>query len=117
LHLGNDLVGLGSKAVIPPSERGGVVANKLLVVNIVMLSSSPEWDEVVERPWEFVSRVGIDSLEETEDNPNVHGDDVEVSGKSDPHDWDSNTSETKSHDLNGRGELSGNSEGGGVLVV
>ena len=117
LHLSDDLVGLGSEHVVPPSERGGVVADKLLVMNIVMLGSSPEWKEVVKGPWELVSGVSIDGLEETENDPDVHGDDVEVSSEGDPDDWDTDGSKTKSHHFNGRGEFSGNSEWGGVLVV
>lgn len=87
------------------------------MVNIVVLGSSPEWDEVVKRPWELVSGVSVDSLEKTEDNPDVHGDDMEVSSESTPDDWDTDGSETKSHNFNRRGEFSGDSKWGGVLVV
>lgn len=117
LHLGDNLVGLGSEEVIPPSEGGSVVANELLVVNIVVVSSGPKWEEVVKRPWELVSGVSIDGLEEAEDDPDVHGYDVKVPSGSNPKDWDTDGSETKGHDLNWGGKLSGNTEWGGVLVM
>lgn len=87
------------------------------MVNIVVLGASPEGKEVVERPGELVARVCVDGLEEAEDNPDVHGEDVEVLGDGAPHDGDTNGTETQAHDFNGRRVLGGKTEGSRVLVV
>ena len=38
--------GLGVEAEVPPAEAGGVVADELLVVEIVVIRTGPEGDEV-----------------------------------------------------------------------
>jgi hypothetical protein len=115
--LGSLSTSLGVKDKVPPPEAASVVANELLVVNIVVLSASPERQEVVQTPWELVAAVRVDSLEHTEDNPDIHGQNVEVSGDGAEDDWGSDSTEAQNHDLNGRGVLSGQAEGSGVLVV
>lgn len=47
----------------------------------MMLSSSPEGDEVVQAPREVIAAVSIDSLEETGGDPKVHSQDVHVAGE------------------------------------
>jgi len=54
--------GLGVHDIIPPSEATRIIADKLLVVNIMMLSTGPERQEVVQAPREFVAAVCIDGL-------------------------------------------------------
>lgn len=117
LHLLNNLVRLRSKAVIPPPERGSIVSNKLLVMHIVMIGARPEGEEVSQRPREVISRVRIDRLEETEHDPGVHGDDVEVSRHCAPQNGDTDGAEAEREDFDGRGEFSGHAEGRRVLVV
>jgi len=39
---------LGLQSEIPPSERGSVTSNEVVVVLVVMVSSSPEWKEVMQ---------------------------------------------------------------------
>jgi len=87
------------------------------VVNVVVLSASPEGQEVVERPGELVARVCVDGLEEAKDDPDVHGQDVEISGDGAPHDGNTNGTEAQAHDFNWRGVLSGETEGSRVLMV
>lgn len=76
--LGSLWSGLGVHHVVPPSEAAGIVTNELLMVNIVMLSTSPEGKEMVQRPREIVAAVRIDSLEKTSSDPEIHGQDVKV---------------------------------------
>ena len=76
--LGSLSTSLGIQNVVPPAERARVVADELLMVNVVVLSASPERKEVVERPGELVTRMCVDGLEQAEDNPDVHGQDVKV---------------------------------------
>jgi hypothetical protein len=108
---------LGVEHVVPPSERASVVADEALVVDIVVLSAGPEGEEVVQAPRELVTGVGIDGLEQAEDDPDVDGEDVKILGDGDPQNGRSYGSETKSHDFDGRGVFGGESEGRRVLVV
>lgn len=49
-----------------------------------MLGSGPERQEVVEGPGELIAGMSVDGLEETEDDPAVHGQDVEIFGDGGP---------------------------------
>lgn len=72
---------------------------------------------MVQAPGEFVAAVSINSLEQAQDYPDVHSQDVEITGESTPHNRAENGSESKKHDLNWRGVFCGQTEGSGVLVV
>jgi hypothetical protein len=115
--LGSLGTGLGVKAEVPPPEAAGVVSNELLVVDVVVLSASPEGEEVVKAPGELVAAVRIDGLEHAEGDPDVHGENVEILGDGAPEDRASDGSETQDHDFDGRGVLSGEAKGSRVLVV
>ena len=82
--LGSLRAALGVEEPVPPGERARVVADELLVVNIVVVSTGPEREEVVERPGELVAGVRVDGLEDTKNNPDVHGQDVKVLGDGAP---------------------------------
>ena len=115
--LGSLWSGLGIHDIVPPSETTRIVANETLVVNIVMLSPGPEGKEVVQAPWEFVSAVGINGLEQTADDPEVHGEDVKLTSDQNPNYWCLDSSETEDHDFDWRRVFSGKSERSRVLVV
>lgn len=87
------------------------------MVNIVMLSTRPERQEVVQRPRELVAGVRIDSLEETADDPEVHSQDVQIASDGTPYDRAEDRAGAEDHDFDGRGVLGGQTEGGGVVVV
>ena len=70
--------GLGIHNIIPPSEAACIVADETLVVSIVMISTGPEGKEIVQAPWEIVTAVSINGLKETKDDPEIHGQDVEL---------------------------------------
>ena len=108
---------LGIHDFIPPSEAARIVANETLVVNVVMISTGPEGEEVVQAPWEFVSAVSIDSLEETEDNPKIHCQNVELTSAHNPNDGDNNSAKPEDHNFDRRCVLGGKSERSRVLVV
>jgi hypothetical protein len=115
--LGSLGTSLGVKAEVPPPEAAGVVSNELLVVDVVVLSASPEGKEVVQAPGELVAAVRINGLEHAEDNPCVHGENVEILGDGTPEDRASDGSETQDHDFDRGGVLSGEAKGSRVLVV
>lgn len=54
-----------SENVIPVSEGRCIIANKVLVVVIMMVGTGPNGEEMVKRPREFVTGVGINSLKKT----------------------------------------------------
>lgn len=116
-RLASILTGLGVEAVVPPAEAGGVVANEALVVQIVVVGTSPEGQDVAQAPGEVVAGVGIDGLEQTEHNPQVHGDQVHVLGDGDPDDGGSDNTETQEHDLDRGRVLGGEAKGCAVGVV
>lgn len=64
------------------------------MVNIVMLCAGPEGEEMMQAPWEFVATVCINRLEESAHDPDVHGQDVEVSSDRTPQNRRANGSQT-----------------------
>ena len=108
---------VGPHDVVAPTEGGREVVHKSHVVEIVVISTGPEGENVLERPREIVSTVSIDGLEETEDDPDVHGEDVEVAGAKDIENWTSDCPSTEDEDFCWMGVLSSKTEGGRVLVV
>lgn len=111
------LAGLSVQEVVPPTEAGGVVANELLVVHIVVLRASPEGKEVAQAPREVIARVRVDSLEQTEDNPHVHGEQMQVTSDRHPQDGTANGPNSQQHDLDWGGIFSGKTKGCRVGVV
>ena len=109
--------GLGVEEVVPPAEAAGVVADEALVVHVVVLSAGPEGEEVVQAPGELVAGVGVDGLKQTAHDPQVHGQDVQVLGEGAPDDGAEDGAEAQEHDLDRRGVLGRQAEGGRVLVV
>lgn len=83
----------------------------------MVVSTSPDGQEVVEGPGELVAGVGVDGLEDTQDDPDVHGQNVQILGDCAPEDWCANSTEAKDHNFDRRGVFCGEAEGCGVLVV
>lgn len=71
-----------------------------------MISTSPERQEMMQAPWEFITRMRIDSLEKSEQDPDVHRKDVEVASECAPENWRANGAETENHDFDGRSVFS-----------
>ena len=83
----------------------------------MVVSTCPEGEDVLEGPWKIVSAVSIDSLEETENDPDVHGEDVEVPGTKDVKNRTGDRSSTENEDLSRMSVLSSKAEGSRVFVV
>lgn len=94
------LAGLSVQAVVPPAEAGSIVANKLLVVHVVVLRAGPKRQEVAQAPGEIVARMRVDSLEQTENDPHVHGEQVEITSDRNPQDGTTDGTSGQKHDLN-----------------
>ena len=108
---------LGIHDIVPKSEAARIVANEALMVRIVVIRAGPEGQEVVQAPRELVATVRIDSLEQTGDDPQVHGQDVQMSGYQDPQDGNANSARAEKHDFDRRRVLGGQTEGRRVGVV
>lgn len=108
---------LSVQNVVPPTEAAGEVTNELLVVEIMVIGTGPERQEVVETPGELIAAVRVDSLEQAQDNPNVHGENVQVTSDGTPDDGTADGSEAQNHNLNRRCVFSGQTERSRVLVV
>jgi hypothetical protein len=115
--LGSLRAAFGVHGPVPPSERAGVVADELLVVDVVVVGAGPDGEEVVERPGELVAGVRVNGLEHTQRDPDVHGEDVEVLGDCAPQDGAADRAETEDHDFDWRGVFCREAEGCRVLVV
>jgi hypothetical protein len=107
----------GIHNIIPPSETACVVTNETFMVNIMMLSTGPKRNEVVQTPREVVATVGIDCLEKTGGNPEIHSEDMEILREQGPEDRDHYSPSTKDHRLNWRSIFGRETERCRVLVV
>lgn len=87
------------------------------MVNVVVLSTGPERNEVVKTPWEVITAVSIDGLEETGCDPKVHGQDVEVARDKAENDGDDDCSSAKNHGFDRRCVLGSETKRSRVLVV
>lgn len=87
------------------------------MVSIVVISACPEGQEVVQAPREFVTAVRINSLEQTTNDPEVHGQDVQFAGEKNPQDGDTDGASTEEHDLNRRGIFGSETERRRVCVM
>lgn len=115
--LGSLRSGLSIHHIIPPSEAACIVANEALVVNVVVISTGPEGKEVMQAPWKLVTTVSINGLKETEDNPEIHCQDVKLASAQNPNDGNNNSAKSENHDFNGGRILGGQPEWSRVLVV
>ena len=115
------LCGLGTRfsvqQVIPPPKTARVVANEALMMDIMMLCTCPEWQEVMQAPWKLVAAMGINGLEQTTHNPEVHSENVQVARDGAPKDRCAHSPKAENHDFNWGGVFSGHAEWSGVLVV
>lgn len=66
---------------------------------------------MVKAKGELVTAVSINGLEETDNDPNVHGQDVELASNSTPQNWSANRAKAKNHDFDRRRVFSCKTEG------
>lgn len=86
-------------------------------MNIVMVCSSPEWQEMVQAPWELVAAVRVDGLEQSEYDPDVHSEDVQVFRDGAPEDGNADSTKGEDHRFDRGSIFSGEAERGRILVV
>lgn len=83
----------------------------------MVVGPGPERKEVVQTPRELVAGVGIDGLKQTENDPHIHGDNVQLLGKGTEHNGNADGSKGKNHGFQGRGIFGCEAKGGAVLVM
>lgn len=99
--------GICTKDKIPPSEGTGIIGDEELVMSVVMVTTSPEGQELAKRPGEVVTAVSINGLEKTKKNPRKHSNNMQVSGNHQPYERNSNCSKPKNHGFNWMSIFSG----------
>lgn len=107
----------GVKEIVPPAEATCVVPDEFLMVEVVMVSASPDRQEMVKTPRKFVATVGIDSLEQAQDNPGVHGENMQVTSDSTPEDRAADGPEAENHHFNRGSIFSSQTKRCGILMV
>ena len=86
-------------------------------MNIVMLCAGPERQDVVQAPRELITAVRVDGLEQTEHNPDIHGQDVQVPSDGAPEDGAEDGAHPQNHDFDGGSVFGRKTEGRRILVV
>ena len=85
--LGGLGTGLSVEKVVPPPKAARVVANEAFMMYVMVVSAGPKREEVVQAPWELITAMRVDGLEQTKDNPDIHGQDMKVLGNGTPKNW------------------------------
>lgn len=65
------------------------------MMHIVMIGARPEGQKMMQAPRKLVAAVGVNGLEEPQDDPQVHSQDVQVAGDGAPEDGDADGAEAE----------------------
>lgn len=65
-----------------------------------MIGTGPEGKEMVKTPREFITTVSINGLEQAQDDPDVHGKNVQVACHRTPNDRAPDSSKAQDHHFN-----------------
>lgn len=87
------------------------------MVKIVVLGTGPDREEVTQRPGEIVTAVGVDGLEESKDDPDIHGEEVELASNEQEKNGSADNADTEESSLDGRGVLGSKTERSRVGVM
>ena len=87
------------------------------MMNIMVISASPEWKEMAHAEREVVTAVGIDSLKQSEYDPDIHSQDVQVATQQTPDNGHADSSQAKNHDFDGGRVLGSKPKRRRVLMV
>lgn len=83
----------------------------------MVIGTSPNGQKVVQRHGELVSRVGINSLEQSEGNPQRNGEQMQITGEHHPSNGDTDSTHSQKSNLNRMSVLGSKSKGSSVSVV
>lgn len=71
------------------------------MMDIMVFRTRPEGQEMMQAPGKFIATMSVDCLAQSTDDPDVHGQYVEISGHGTQQDRRSDGAESKYHDFNG----------------
>jgi hypothetical protein len=108
---------VSSQKLVQVSERSRVTVGESHVVEIVMIGSAPERNPPLHGPREIVPRMSVYSLEQSQDDPEVYGDDVQVWSDEAVEKGSTDGTGSQDQDLEGVSVLGGQTKGSGKLVV
>lgn len=108
---------VGAKDEVEVPEGGGVVVGEGHVMEVVVFSAGPQWEDVVEGPGEVVARVSVHGLPQTEDDPGVHRHNVEAASEVAVEERSTNGTHTEDQDFQRMRVLGGETERSGVFVM
>jgi hypothetical protein len=108
---------VGTHDEVAPAKGSGEIVHESHVMEIVMIGTRPKGEDVLERPREVVSTVSIDGLEETENDPDVHGENVKFSGAKDVENRTGDGSSTEDENLGWMRVFSREAKGSRIFVV
>lgn len=83
----------------------------------MVVCASPEWQKVVQRPWEFVTGMRVHSLEQSQGDPETDGEKMQATSQHTPNDGNTNGTETKKHHLNWMGVFGSQTKWRSIPVV
>lgn len=87
------------------------------MVYVMVVRAGPDGQEMMQTPGELVATVRVDSLEQPQGDPDVHGEDVKLASDGAPEDGRADGADAEDQYFDGRGVFGGKAEGGRVLVV
>lgn len=83
----------------------------------MMVGTRPEGQEVPQAPGEVVAAVRVNGLAQAQDDPEVHGDEMQVARQAHPGDGRAHDADAEEESLDRGGVLGRQAEGGAVRVV
>lgn len=87
------------------------------MMGIMVVSTGPKRQEMVQGPGKLVAGMRIDGLEQPRHDPEIHGQDVQIACEGAPEDGAADGAEAEHQDFDRGGVFCGESKGRGVLVV
>lgn len=82
-----------------------------------MVGSSPKGDPVAKRNGEIITRVGVNGLEQSQDDPNVNGQNVQVGSEQTVEKGSTDGAHTEDQDFQWVSVLGGQTKGSRIFVV
>lgn len=110
--------GICSEDPVHMSERRAIAVDCLFVVEVMVVCARPEGNDLVQAPREVVARMRIHRLEQPQNDPDVHSDNVQVaSAQHAVRERSADRTESKDKDLEWVRVLGGETEGSAIVVV
>ena len=87
------------------------------MMHVVKVGTGPVWEEVVQTPWHLVARMCVNSLEQSEHDPRIHGEDMKVASDRTIQKRRAYCTGAEQHDFDWRSILCGHAKWCRILVM